>query len=65
MLVLTLLAAFLHGLGYATSRMTVLSAYVGQLLLLRAAFNGCGLDKVHISTVDAYQVPSRIIFHLP
>ena len=33
----------------------MLSAYVGQLLLLRAAFAACGLEKVHISTVDAYQ----------
>ena len=53
--ILTLLATLLHGLGYATSRMTVLSAYVGQLLLLRAAFSACGLEKVLISTVDAYQ----------
>ena len=53
--ILTMLAALLHGLGYAEKRMTVLSAYVGQLLLLRAAFAACGLSKVLISTVDAYQ----------
>ena len=50
-----MLAALLHGVGYAEKRITVLSAYVGQLLLLRAAFAACGLAKVLISTVDAYQ----------
>ena len=55
-MIITLLAALLHGLGYATSRITVLSAYVGQLLLIRAAFAACGLEKILVSTVDAYQV---------
>ena len=49
------LAALCQGMGYAQSRITVLSAYVGQLLLLRAAFTACGLDKVLVTTVDSYQ----------
>ena len=53
--ILTMLCALLHGVGYAPSRITVLSAYVGQLLLLRAALTACGLEKVLVSTVDAYQ----------
>jgi len=49
------LASFLIGLGYKPERITVLSAYVGQLLLIRAGLTACGMDKVVLSTVDAYQ----------
>ena len=49
------LAALLVGSGYAPAKITVLSAYVGQLIALRAGFAACGLDGLVLSTVDAYQ----------
>ena len=53
--VLCCLAALLVGSGYAPEKITVLSAYVGQLIALRAGFAACGLDGLVLSTVDAYQ----------
>ena len=53
--VLCCLAALLVGSGYAPGKITVLSAYVGQLIALRAGFAACGLDGLVLSTVDAYQ----------
>ena len=53
--VVVVLVALLHGLGYRSEQITVLSAYVGQLLLIKTALHACALDKVQVSTVDAYQ----------
>ena len=50
-----LLVAVLLGVGYSPKRVTILSAYVGQLLLLRAGLDASGMKDVELSTVDAYQ----------
>ena len=54
---LLLLCGVLLGVGYSPSRITILSAYVGQLLLLRSCLDTAGgaMAEIELSTVDAYQ----------
>ena len=54
---LLLLCGVLLGVGYSPSRLTILSAYVGQLLLLRSCLDSAGgaMGEIELSTVDAYQ----------
>ena len=54
---LLLLCGVLLGIGYSPSRLTILSAYVGQLLLLRSCLDSAGgaMGEIELSTVDAYQ----------
>ena len=61
--VIALLAALLVGLGYPQERITILSAYVGQLVILNSLLKQAGLEKVVASTVDAYQVTGRHCRH--
>ena len=49
-----LLSAVLLGVGYSPKRLTILSAYVGQLLLLRAALDASGMGEIELSTADPH-----------
>eukprot|EP00965_Chrysotila_dentata_P083336 2749280-Pleurochrysis_carterae.AAC.1 len=53
--VVLLLTATLLGIGYSAKQITILSAYVGQLMFLRSALEQCGMGEVLITTVDNYQ----------
>ncbi|KAL1516027.1 hypothetical protein AB1Y20_002640 [Prymnesium parvum] len=54
-LVILYLTGLLLGAGYQQEKITILSAYVGQLLALKASLEASGMSKVLLKTVDAYQ----------
>jgi superfamily I DNA and/or RNA helicase len=55
------LASYLMLQGYEASQITVLTAYSGQVKLLRNEFRVLGINSIYITSVDNFQVSLALL----